>query len=158
MSTKVCTLLFLRRGDEILLAMKKRGFGAGRWNGIGGKVDPGESIEQALVRECQEEIGVTPINYSKVAEHGFILDSEDKTAWQMQVHTYITSSWEGEPSETEEMAPRWFKITNMPYADMWQDDKYWLPQVLDGKKLKTLFTFDGQDNLLSQKVEEVELL
>lgn len=158
MSARVCTLLFLRRGDELLLAMKKRGFGAGRWNGVGGKVDPGESIEQALVRECQEEIGVTPISYSKVAEHGFILDSEGAAAWEMHVHTYIASVWAGEPSETEEMAPRWFKITEIPYHDMWQDDKYWLPQVLEGKILKTLFTFDGHDNLLSQKVKEVESL
>lgn len=158
MSAKVCTLLFLRRGDEILLAMKKRGFGTGRWNGVGGKVDHGETIEQALVRECQEEIGVTPVNYSKVAEHGFILDSEGAAAWQMQVHTYVASLWEGEPIETEEMAPHWFKIAALPYTDMWQDDEFWLPQVLDGKKLKTLFTFDGQDNLLSQKIEEVASL
>ncbi|MEJ0073651.1 MAG: NUDIX domain-containing protein [Candidatus Saccharibacteria bacterium] len=66
---KETTLLLLRRNDEVLLAMKKRGFGAGRWNGVGGKLDPGETVEQALVRECQEEIGVTPTEYHRVAEH-----------------------------------------------------------------------------------------
>lgn len=57
------TLLFLIKDDHVLLAMKKRGFGAGNWNGVGGKIEAGESIEQALVRECQEEIGVTPISW-----------------------------------------------------------------------------------------------
>jgi len=57
------TLLFLIKDDQILLAMKKRGFGAGRFNGVGGKVEPGETIEQALIRESQEEINVTPIEF-----------------------------------------------------------------------------------------------
>ncbi|MCP5842996.1 NUDIX domain-containing protein, partial [Klebsiella pneumoniae] len=66
------TLLFLRRDDELLLAMKKRGFGAGKWNGVGGKIEAGETIEDALVRECQEEINVTPLNWQAVAELDFV--------------------------------------------------------------------------------------
>ncbi len=58
--TKKYSLLFLLREDEILLVMKKRGFGSGRWNGVGGKFESGETAEQATIRECQEEIGVTP--------------------------------------------------------------------------------------------------
>jgi 8-oxo-dGTP diphosphatase len=155
---KTTTLLLIRRGDEILLAMKKRGFGSGRWNGVGGKVDPGETIEQAVVRECQEEIGVTPTEYHKVAEHDFILNSQTPDEWHMYTHTYLCSQWEGEPVETEEMAPQWFKVSDMPYSAMWQDDRYWMPQVLEGKLLKTLFTFDTDDNLLEQTVEEVGTL
>lgn len=158
MENKATTLLLLRRDDEVLLAMKKRGFGAGRWNGVGGKLNPGETIEQALVRECQEEIGVTPTEYHKIAEHDFVLDSVSQTPWHMFVHTYICSQWKGEPAETEEMAPRWFKISDIPYDDMWQDDHYWMPQAYDGKLLKTVFTFDEQDNLLSQTIQEVESL
>lgn len=158
MNNKETTLLLLRRGNEVLLAMKKRGFGAGRWNGVGGKLDPGETIEQALVRECQEEIEVTPITYSKIAEHDFILDSEGQESWHMYVHTYVCTEWEGEPVETEEMAPQWFKLNGLPYDDMWQDDRYWMPQVFDGKLLKTVFTFDSDDNLLTQQIQEVESL
>ena len=66
MSTKVLSLLYLRRDNEILLAMKKRGFGEGRWNGVGGKVEAGESIEQAMICEAQEEISVTLTTYEKV--------------------------------------------------------------------------------------------
>jgi 8-oxo-dGTP pyrophosphatase MutT (NUDIX family) len=69
------TLLFLITEDKILLAMKKRGFGTGKWNGVGGKIESGESLEAALVRECQEEIGVTPTSWRPVAELDFVQDS-----------------------------------------------------------------------------------
>jgi mutator protein MutT len=151
MSGKTTTLLLLRRDDEILLAMKKRGFGAGRWNGVGGKLDPGETIEQALVRECQEEIGVTPTDYTKVAVHDFVF--ADGSA-DMLVHAFVCTAWQGEPVETEEMAPQWFKLTDIPYDDMWQDDIHWLPEVLAGKKLHTRFSFDLSDNLLDHHVHE----
>lgn len=155
MNEKVCTLLFLQRGDEILLAMKKRGFGAGRYNGVGGKIEQGETIEHALVRECQEEINVTPGSYHKVAEHDFVQD-EGTDPWRMYVHVYISDKWEGEPVETEEMAPKWFKVDEIPYENMWQDDEYWLPQVLNGQKIFGKFTFDENDNLLSHDVTPVE--
>ena len=148
---KVCTLLFLRRDDEILLAMKKRGFGAGWWNGVGGKIEPGESEEQALVRECQEEIGVTPLEFEKVAAHDFKF--QDDATTDMQVHAYLCSKWQGEPGESEEMAPKWFKLADIPYDDMWQDDIVWLPLVLRGKKLRASFTFGTDDNMLAARLE-----
>lgn len=154
MKDTIATLLLLRRGDELLLAMKKRGFGTGYWNGPGGKVEPGESLERAVVRECQEEIGVTPLSYHKVAEHDFILDSTTDP-WHMYGHVYMCDKWAGEPVETEEMAPRWFRLADIPYGQMWQDDPYWLPQVLAGKLLRTVFTFDAENNLLTHKVTEV---
>jgi mutator protein MutT len=148
MKTKTCTLLFLRRDDQILLAMKKRGFGANLWNGVGGKVDPGETIEQALVRECQEEIGVTPLSFSKVAEHDFLNDAATEP-WQQLVHVYMCDAWEGEPTESEEMAPAWFALGDIPYNKMWQDDQMWLPLVLKGKNVSCTFGFDEHDEILS---------
>ncbi len=138
--------------------MKKRGFGANRFNGVGGKIDPGETIEEALVRECEEEIEVTPKTYHKVAEHDFIGKNEDDSSWNMYVHAYLCDKWEGEPTETEEMKPEWFKFKDIPYQNMWQDDEYWLPQVLQGKKVFGKFTFDKHDNMLTRDVNEVEKL
>ncbi len=154
---KYCTLLFLRDGDHILLAMKKRGFGSGYWNGIGGKIDQGESIEQALVRECQEEINVTPTTWQKIAEHDFLMDT-DSQPWHMFVHAYVTDEWQGSPVETEEMAPKWFHRDSIPYDKMWQDDLYWIPHVLDGKKIAGFFTFDQANNLLTHDVRHVTIL
>lgn len=147
------TLLFLIDGNQILLAMKKRGFGKGRWNGVGGKLDPGETVEQAAIRECQEEIGVTPTKFHLVAENDF-----QAPDWNMFGYVYVCDEWEGEPVETEEMAPQWFKITDIPYEKMWQDDPFWLPHVLAGKKVVSTFTFDKDDNLLSEDVKFVKKL
>lgn len=148
---KQFTLLFLRRGDELLLAMKKRGFGAGRWNGAGGKVEAGETIEAAAVRECQEEIGVTPREFQLVAIHDFLFpDGQD-----MRMHAYMCTSWSGEPSESEEMRPEWFKLANIPYGEMWDDDIVWLPLVLAGKHLRCSFTFDDHEQMCAAALELV---
>lgn len=145
---KQVTLLFLIRDDKILLAMKKRGFGAGRWNGCGGKVEPNETIEQAMIRETEEEIGITPMQYEKVAVHDFVMETHE----DFEAHTFICTEWRGDPKETEEMAPQWFKKSEIPYNQMWQDDIVWLPAVLHGKKLKTRFTFDADDNMTSAQL------
>lgn len=152
------TLLFLKREGEILLAMKKRGFGMGRWNGVGGKLEPGETIEQALVRECQEEIGVTPLEYRQVAELDFIQDVDTADPWHMYVYAYVCDTWQGDPVETEEMAPKWFDETDIPYPEMWGDDEFWLPKVLNGQKVVGNFSFDEHDQIITSDVRVVEEL
>ena len=148
------TLLFLQKEGEVLLAMKKRGFGVGRWNGVGGKLEEGETLEQATVRECQEEIGVTPLTFHKVGELDFY-GGPTEEAWHMFVHAYICTKWEGDPVETEEMAPKWYKVEEIPYTDMWEDDLHWLPTVLGGKCVRATFTFDENDKITESTVEEV---
>lgn len=138
------TLVFLRQENEILLAMKKRRFGAGKWNGAGGKVEPDETYEQAAVRECQEEIGVTPIALRKVGELHFF----DLPDVEHYTHVYTTGEWEGEPHESEEMAPRWFAENEIPYDTMWPDDIYWIPMMLAGKLFKGIVTVE--DDILRQ--------
>jgi len=154
MNNLTLTLLFLRKADQVLLAMKKRGFGEGRWNGVGGKLDSGETVEQALIRETQEEIGVTPTTYEKV---GYIEFDEHFKGEPtiMQVHVYIATDWSGEPQETEEMKPAWFNIDSIPYGTMWPDDPYWLPQVINGKKIEAHFKLDDNDKILEHSVKEI---
>lgn len=152
------TLLLLKRDGQILLAMKKRGFGEGKWNGVGGKLEPGETIEQALVRECQEEIGVTPLEHRQVAELDFVQDADTREPWHMYVYVYVSESWEGEITESEEMMPKWFDTDRIPFNAMWDDDEFWLPQVLAGQKVTGEFTFDINDKMLTHDVRAVEEL
>ena len=153
--TKDLTLLFLRQKNQVLLAMKLRGFGAGRWNGVGGKLEPGESIEQAMIRETKEEIGVEPRNCEKVAELHFDEYFKGEPTI-MNVHVFTATKWEGAPTNSEEMAPKWFDVTKIPYDDMWPDDSYWLPDVLDGKKLVANFVLDEKDSITSSAIRVVD--
>lgn len=152
---KTLTLLFLRKGNHILLAMKKRGFGEGRWNGVGGKLEEGESIEAAMRREAQEEISVTPTQYEQVAELHFDEYFKGVPAI-MNVHVFIASAWDGEPAESEEMRPEWFAVDQIPYDDMWPDDPYWLPQVLAGHKITADLVLDEHDVIISHTVHIIE--
>jgi len=153
----VCTIVFLLRDDEILLAMKQRGIGKGYWNGPGGKIEHDESIEQAMIRECQEEISVTPTKFHKVAYHDFILRN-DECSWHQWTHAYIATEWQGEPTPSDEMIPRWFNISDIPYDIMWPDDQMWLPLVLDGKKLRTVFRLSQDYEVETHHIVEVEEL
>lgn len=146
------TLLFLLDDSHILLAMKKRGFGAGRWNGVGGKPNKDEAIDKAAVRECQEEINVTPKDIMEVATLNFYFP-ENKKEWDQQVIVFTCKNWDGEPTETEEMSPQWFRINAIPYDRMWSDDKYWLPKVIEGQYVKANFHFDDNDNLLKYSIK-----
>lgn len=149
------TLNFLIRDGEVLLAMKKRGFGKDKWNGTGGKLHEGETPEMAIVRETEEEIGVkvevSAMEKVAVIDFHFV----EKPDWDQQCHVYMTKSWGGEPAETEEMRPQWFPFDAIPYDAMWVDDAYWLPLVLAGKKVKAEFHFEeGGKKMVKHSVEE----
>jgi 8-oxo-dGTP diphosphatase len=135
------TLCFLIRKNEILLGMKKTGFGQGKYNGFGGKIKEGESVLQATVRELEEESGIQVEEVQ--LEHVGILDFIFPASPQLRhdVHIFLAHAWRGEPLETEEMKPQWFLHSAIPYDQMWQDDIFWLPKVLTGKRIKGTVVF-----------------
>ena len=152
--TKVETTSIIQQGSKILLAMKKRGFGKGRWNGVGGKIEGNESILESALREAKEEIGVTmldPIKMGKIIFHFQDSDEEDH-----EVHFYKATRFLGTPQETEEMKPKWFNIKKIPYKKMWPDDKYWLPIFLKGKNFEGKFEFDTKGKIAKKELQEIE--
>lgn len=133
--------------------MKKRGFGAGRWNGFGGKVSEHETIEDAAKRELREEVGIEVQNLNKVG----IIDFEFKGNPEiLEVHIFRSDNFSGEPTESEEMKPQWFHVDEIPFKEMWPDDIYWMPLFLAGKKFKGKFLFGESDSILEQELIEVE--
>lgn len=151
---KILTLVFILQDDKILLGLKKRGFGAGRWNGFGGKVEPGESIEEAAKREVFEESGITVNELEKRAIHRFSWQDREDI---LEVHTFLATEWNGEIRESEEMKPQWHLIADIPYDTMWSDDEYWLPLFLEGKRFITKFVFDAHDQVAEQAIKEVDI-
>lgn len=136
---------------EICLALKKRGFGANRWNGVGGKVNvERETIEEGAMRESEEEVGVRVSELKKVAELTFYFSENND--WDQVVHVYTTQTWDGEPRESEEMRPKWFPVSKIPFDEMWPDDIFWLPEVLRGNFVKASFTFGVNDVIQKQEV------
>ncbi len=150
------TLLFLLNDDsqEILLAMKKRGFGMGKLNGVGGKINQGEGTEEATIREAQEEIGVAVAEKDLAVAAELAFHFAGKPDWALNCHVFFTRTWSGTPQESEEMSPEWFSLAEIPYEKMWIDDKYWLPLALQGDFIKGEFNFnhDGS-SLLQYRIE-----
>jgi mutator protein MutT len=150
------TICFLRKEQFILLAMKKRGHGAGKWNGCGGKLHEGESLEQGVKREAGEELGITLQSIENVGSIEFIFPPDRN--FDHVATVFLCEAWDGEPAESEEMRPQWFRIDDIPYGQMWEGDSYWLPQILRGKKIHARVESDNDDSIVSYRKYEVRKL
>ncbi|XP_017289026.1 7,8-dihydro-8-oxoguanine triphosphatase isoform X1 [Kryptolebias marmoratus] len=155
LSSKLLTLVLVVQPGRVLLGMKKRGFGAGKWNGFGGKVQPGESIEDAAKRELQEESGLTVDALEKIGNIKFEFVGETQL---LDVHIFRADAFHGEPTESDEMRPQWFDSDKIPFSQMWVDDILWFPLMFQKKKFVGYFKFQGHDVILSHTLEEVQQL
>lgn len=146
----VLTLIIPHQGRRVLLGMKKRGFGKGRWNGFGGKLEPGETIENSAKRELREEAGIEVRKFEKLGIVDFEFQNNPEI---LEVHIFKVHEFSGEPRESEEMAPKWFFVDEIPFKEMWGDDPYWLPIFLQGKKFRGYFLFGEGDRVLEHRVK-----
>ncbi len=141
------TLVFVIRDGKILLIDKKTGFGKGKVNGPGGKLEQGESPEACAVRECREELGITVTELRFCGQHRFqFVDGYSLLVW-----VYSSTAFEGVPTETVEAKPLWFPLECIPYERMWEDDELWLPMVLRGERFQGRWLFDG-DRMLDYEL------
>lgn len=143
------TLLFVIREGEILLIEKKRGIGAGKINGPGGRIEPGETPMECAIREVEEELLVVPYGVRHCGELSFqFIDG-----YSLHGSIFIAEGCHGEPKETPEAVPVWTPLDRIPYERMWADDIHWMPHVLEGKSVTGRFLFDGEDCMLDSYIE-----
>jgi 8-oxo-dGTP diphosphatase len=140
-------LLFIVRDAEILLIRKKRGFGAGKINGPGGKVDPGETALDAALRETFEELDIMPLGAEQRGELHF----QFRDGYSLHCAVFLAHKFLGQPRETEEAVPLWTPLDQIPYDEMWADDRLWVPLLLEGAHFQGFFEFDG-DRLLAHRL------
>mmetsp|Transcript_14328 Transcript_14328/g.28604 ORF Transcript_14328/g.28604 Transcript_14328/m.28604 type:complete len:177 (+) Transcript_14328:102-632(+) len=154
---KILTLLLIvdDENGRVLLGKKLRGFGAGYWNGFGGKVEPNESVLQGALRELKEEACVEALDTEEVGRLTFVWDDEqDKIPWL--VHVFRATQFTGIPTRTDEMDPRWFQFSDIPYENMWADDEHWYPFALKNQKFEGIFIFRETTKLIEiEKIGEV---
>jgi 8-oxo-dGTP diphosphatase len=142
--TRTCLCLIRRQsatGREVLLGLKKTGFGAGKWVGLGGHIEEGEKPVAAAVREVREESGlVVPADsLQHLASIQFRFPT--RPSWDQTAEVFVTSVYQGEAEESDEVAPKWFGEQELPLELMWDDARYWLPLVLAGVRVDVQITF-----------------
>ncbi|KAM3956962.1 oxidized purine nucleoside triphosphate hydrolase [Aphomia sociella] len=152
---KLYTLVFIRKENQILLGLKKRGFGVNKWNGFGGKVEQNEQIVDAAAREMKEEscIDVKTSDLKNIAHLEFTFEGDPTI---MDVRVFSTTVFEGCPAETEEMSPKWFNLEHIPYNDMWPDDRLWFPYMLKDKLFYGRFHYKGFETILNHEIKELQ--
>ena len=141
------TLLFVIRDGEILLIRKKRGLGAGKINGPGGRIEPGETPRDAAVREAREELGIEALSPELRGELHF----QFVDGYSLHCSVFVSPDLVGEPVETPEAVPLWTPLNAIPYEEMWADDICWLPEVIAGRRVRGFFHFK-HERLLSHQV------
>lgn len=144
----MATLVFVVSDGQVLLIRKKRGLGAGKVNGPGGRLDPGETPAACAVREMREELRAVPLDPIELGQLSFqFLDG-----YGIHVHVFRATRLEGEPRETVEASPIWTPLGALPFDQMWADDALWLPVLLAGERFRGWFVFDG-DRMLDAVLE-----
>jgi len=142
------TLVFVILNRRILLIRKKQGLGAGKINGPGGRLEPGETFDASATREMREELGVIPLKIECLGEHRF----QFMDGYSIYVHVYRAPGLKGTPVETDEAVPLWVDVDEIPFEEMWEDDRIWLPVLLAGKRFSGRWIFDG-DRMLDYNLD-----
>jgi len=68
---------------------------------------------------------------------------------------FSTSRFLGTPRETEEMNPQWFEVSQIPFHEMWPDDRYWIPFLLQGKNFWGHFYLKNTNEMIRYEVKEI---
>ena len=124
-------------GYRVLLGEKKKGLGLGKVVGPGGKLEVGETPEQAAVREVREESGL------RIREEDLILlgriryEFPHRESWSQISWVFATRTWHGDIVESDELLLDWIPVDAIPFDRMWDDARFWLPGVLGAPDIES---------------------
>ena len=133
-------ITYILQKEKVLLIHKKTGLGAGKINAPGGRIEKGETPEEAAVRETEEEVGLKTWDLRYAGELFFHFTD----GYKLKGTVFTTESFKGEMIETDEADPFWCSLDSIPWDRMWEDDIHWLPRVLKGEAFKGRFIFEGE--------------
>lgn len=148
--TQTTLCYILNDKNQVLLIKKKKGLGWGKYNGPGGKVEKGETPKDGVIREVWEEVG---LKISDVEDRGFLEFVTDGLGFDQRCYIFVSKKYSGKLKETDEARPHWVDISKIPCENMWEDDQYWLPEVLAGGKAAKRFYFDKECKIC--KIEKI---
>lgn len=142
------TLVFLLNSRQVLLGLKRRGFGAGLYNGLGGKLCAGETARQCAMRECLEEATVTPALTFTGRINITVQQGESISIALFKAP--LTASTIREMKQSQEVDPRIFAIKDQGWWEQTRPELRIYFQILlhplDSQSEETLFTLDIEFN------------
>lgn len=141
-------------GREVLLGEKLTGLGRGRLVGPGGKVEAGESILNAAIRELYEEVGLIaqPPHLIPIASISYPFPTRPHLS--QRSHAFLLEQFDGEVRASEELLPQWFPLVQIPFERMWSDASLWLPQALEQRFQRATITIGDDDDVISVEWED----
>lgn len=143
---EVAVVLVVDGGRLLLLQTAAGHVGEGKWKGLSGKLLPGERPSEGTAREAFEESG---LSVSRLVRHGVIrccFGGRENPDWI--VYVFSTDSFEGDMRPSPEGVLKWFPLEEIPYGEMWEDNRHWLPLVLGGKRFKCEFQYNEEGSKL----------
>ena len=142
----LATLCYIKRDGKTLMVHRNKKLNdihEGKWNGLGGKFEAGESPEQCIRREVEEEAGLV-INNPRL--HGLIMFPNFKgNDWYVFVFT--AKEFEGELIDSPEGRLEWIEDDKLLSLNLWQSDSIFLPWLERDKFFSAKFIYDGDEML-----------
>ena len=134
---------------EVLLGEKLRGLGAGHIVGPGGKVEAGETPDEAAIREVLEEVGLVIEPRALTPLACITYPFANREGLSQRSFVFSAQAFSGELQGSGELVASWWPVEEIPYERMWSDAKLWLPRALSGEFIDATIVIGERNEVLS---------
>ena len=138
----LATLCYIKDNGKTLMVYRNKkpnDIHVGKWNGLGGKFEPGESPEECAVREVLEESG---LQIHKPKLHGLLMFPNFKDD-DWYVFVFTAREFSGELIDSPEGRLEWIRNEQLLDLNLWESDHIFLPWIRAGKFFSAKFVYDG---------------